>query len=272
MIDVVVNGTIDRLPHAATPLTNQGNYYHNLLILMGYKKEDLPLADLLRRYHGREGKWLIASPVHWIATHNDAMITAATQELKLSDEESRLWFKEVANFLKTDGFDPIYHDAETWLIHVSNKPAIQSQTIDSILHQSLMPLLANLDTSLYWQRLFTEMQMFLSNHSLNATREEHITINGLWFWGEEPFLFPSGRSITTDDEQLLAFAGEKTNLTPLTTTSHLNKNHLVLIKHPETIQQCHLEEKTQEKRAQWYWNNGAYASGKLPWWSKLSLW
>ena len=268
-MDVVVNGTKDTLPPKAAPLLHQANYYYHLLILLGFTEEQFPLASLLCHYHGLEGPWLIASPIYWSATHNDAMISATGEALELTEEESHQLFTDVADFLEPEGFTLLYHDAETWLLSITNKPLIASEPLPSLLGRSLMPVLAKLDSTLYWQRLFTEMQMFLSNHPVASKRENKLPINGLWFWGEGSFRLNSHRLIATDDEYLLALANPQNHLIALQESTVLTKNHLLLIRHPETIKRCRLEEKIKKHKAQWYWNNLAYSIPASPWWSKL---
>ena len=182
-MDIVINADIDEVPEGHFPILNQGNFYHNILTCLGYSYEKPPVADLLRRYHGLEGQWLIASPIHWQATHNDAMIVASGSELQLSDQVSRLWFAAFKEFVTADHFNVHYHDAHTWLIQCDGKPLLDSKPVHTLHHKSLMPELRKLDETLYWQRLITEGQMFFSEHPLNKDRLASYSINGLWFWG-----------------------------------------------------------------------------------------
>lgn len=263
-MDIIVNGDMKELPANSKSITRQPNYYYSILECLGYEPQHLPLANLLKLYHQLEGDWLIASPVHWEASHNDAMLSAAFSELKLSDEESRLWFFEVADFLKADGFTPIYHDAYLWLFKIDSKPRIYSQTLETLMHQSLMPVFSSLDNSHYWQRLITEMQMYLSAHPLNLKRQG-LTINGLWFWGEGTFEFKN-RTILSDDPILLS---NNSAIKALTSSTSFNKEDLVIIHDPKQIEDSGLLEKTKTSNLNWYWNNCHYASQKKSWWSKV---
>ncbi|WP_131777707.1 hypothetical protein [Legionella fairfieldensis] len=262
-----MNGTKDIVPRNSKPSQNQDNYFLNLLHALDYDPFHPPLADLLRAYHELDGQWVIASPVHWEATHNDAMITAESQELELTDKESRLWFTEIAQFLKDDNFKPVYHDAQTWLFNVDNKPVIRSRSPRSLLHQSLMPVLANLDNTLFWQRLITELQMYLSAHPLNQQRKTAFSINGLWFWGEGDFILDHKKPIETDDKTLLALLNKPFG--KLTTDINFKKNHLLFIHDPAPINFSKLEQKTRKHTVHWYWNNLAYTNPASHWWSRL---
>lgn len=266
-MDVIVNGMRELAPEGSKPLMSYGSYHSNLLLCLGYGPLSLPLAELLKLYHHLDGKWLVASPIHWEATHNDAMIVALDERLELSEEESLLWFLEVKKFLKEDNFDPIYHSAGQWLFNIDDKPIINSKAAPAILHQSVMPILNAIDATFFWQRLITEMQMYLSSHPLNRQREAKLAINGLWFWGEGEFKQSVTRPIATDDEVLLNhLKGEVSLLTPDTA---LKKDHLVLITKPQEISLSKLEEKTKKSTTHWYWNNQAYSCETKHWWSRL---
>ncbi|MBA2652243.1 MAG: hypothetical protein H0U73_08255 [Tatlockia sp.] len=265
-MDVIVNGEKkEEFPPGSKGLSKEANYYHAILGCLGYDPEHLPLAGLLKLYHQLEGQWLIASPVHWEASHNDAMLIAAGDELELSDSESRLWFAAVADFLKADGFTPVYHDAHTWLFNIDDKPAIHSQVLETMMHKSLMPIISSLDSSYFWQRLFTEMQMYLSAHPLNLKRPD-LTINGLWFWGEGDFKLEGLRKIVSDDQILLKHSSSVSPLTPVT---EFSKNDLLIINDPTQIELCFLEQKLKKNTVNWYWSNCSYTCKPTHWWSKF---
>ncbi len=151
---------------------------------MNMSRKPLVVARLCR-HDNLEGRWLIASPIHWQATHNDAMITACYEDLDLSDEASRQWFAALADFLKYDNIKLHYHDAYTWLIQFEQSPPIHAKPVHTVLNQSMMQQLKTLDPTLFWSRFLTENQMFFSEHPLNKTREGRYPINGVWIWGDE---------------------------------------------------------------------------------------
>lgn len=267
-MDVVVNDSKEHPPAGSEPLVGQENYYQNILVGLGFKSENLPLAKFLSLYHHLpEGQWLVASPIHWEATHNDAMIVATGSGLDLDDSESRLWFAEVARFLQDDHFEPFFHDGQTWLFRINGKPQITSRPVQSMLHQSIMPTLNSLDSSLYWQRLITELQMYLSAHPLNLQRENKLPINGLWFWGEGEFKIIEKRPAATDDEKLLNLG--LAEISALTSETIIEKNHLIIINDQKEIELCHLNDKISKNKVHWYWNNLAYSTRATHWWSRF---
>lgn len=131
--------------------------------------------------HSLNGDWIIATPIHWQATHNDAMIVALGDELQLTQDQAYAWFNVIAEFLAEVGISMHYHDCYRWLLSVDHKPTIISPSPYEIKHRSLMPFFAHMDPSHYWQGLLTEIQMFLSNHELN-NKQTPFTINGLWLY------------------------------------------------------------------------------------------
>ena len=177
-MDIIINSTTSRVGE-----TVPKNYYHNILNCLGYPPNHPPVADLLRRYHKLEGQWLVASPIYWQATHNDAMIMACDDALDLLDDESRRWFVALSKFLVHDKVKLHYHDAYTWLIQFKESPPINTIPVHMLLQQSMMQQLQTLDSTLFWSRFITENQMFFSEHALNKARAGRYPINGVWIWG-----------------------------------------------------------------------------------------
>lgn len=150
------------------------------LTKMGYHQDSLPAGDVLRRLHHLEGKWFVVSPIHWQATHNDAMIVACGEDLNLSEAHSRQWFTVLADFLKDDEITLYYHDATTWLIQKKTAPSLNAKPAFLLLQQSLMPHLKALDATGFWSRLITEVQMLFSQYPVKG----EYPVNGIWIWGD----------------------------------------------------------------------------------------
>src|SRR3990167_8472896 len=183
-MDVVMNASQDNFPAGATTLNTQGDFWLNVLVQLGQDPMYTPLADFVRLYHHLdEGQWLLTSPIHWQVTHHDAMMTAFGDELHLDESVAHVWFAEISQFLAQDGLTLIDHSPYYWLLNAVGKAPLTSPNLPVIKHQSLMPILAELDSTMYWQRLLTELQMYLATHPLNTARDRVIPINGVWFWG-----------------------------------------------------------------------------------------
>ncbi|OGV39206.1 MAG: hypothetical protein A3F46_08550 [Legionellales bacterium RIFCSPHIGHO2_12_FULL_42_9] len=269
-MDVVINAHKDNAPAGSIALTTQGDFWLNALAQLGQDPVNTPLADLFRVHHQLEaGEWLIVSLINWQVTHNDAMITAHGADLNLNEAVARIWFAEISQFLAQDGLTLIYHSPYYWLLNAATKPPLTSPNLPAIQHQSLMPILAELDETMYWQRLFTELQMFLASHPLNAASDRLIPINGIWFWGGGQLLTTSSdplRPIVTDDPIIQQV------FTPCLPVDLDNKaideKTLFAICYPDVALLKQLDKVTQKRTVNWYWNNRAYQTKFKPWYKR----
>ncbi|MFC3907682.1 hypothetical protein ACFORL_01130 [Legionella dresdenensis] len=263
MIDVIINADKGCLPENAVELNGAKRFMLNVLTAMGDEASSLPLGDFLRQYHSLSGKWLVLTPIYWQATHNDAMIIAAGQDLQFSEDEAREWYAALADFLQVENIRLYYHDKYTWLINIDGLPDISSKPAELILHQSMMPALAAMDKSLHWQKRLTELQMFLSNHSLNNKRTDRCPVNGVWAFGGGVFEWPQGRVILSDDHDLQAHFSSY--IQPWLPEQVLPDNALVIISNAGAGQ-LNLR---QNNGVRWYWNDIAYQTSKKKWWKRF---
>lgn len=267
-MDVVISANCSFVPEKSTPLITQGNALLNVLYCLGYDPINPPVADLLRSYHQLEGDWRIISPIVWQATHNDAMIISTGHELALTDEESRYWFHLLSEHLSKDVLPLYYHSAELWLIDISNKPPLQAKSPNAITHKSLMPELACLDDSMYWQKIFTECQMYI------ASLQSQAKFNGVWIWSDAKLHERSNREIIVSGDTLEQYASLCSNkVLNLDDHTHFSKNSLLLLNDIECLTTKQQETLTKNK-VNWYWDNVAYAQTKRYWlndlWRKLT--
>ncbi len=266
MIDIVINST-GTLPKHAKELSSQPSYELNILAAIGNNPTYPPLASLLARTCKlAEGEWLVVSPIHWQATHNDALITASAKDLHLTTLEAQLWFNELTSFFKEEQLELHFYQPELWLLKIVNTPTLAAPSLFTISHQSLMPVLAKLDKTLYWQRCLTEVQMYMSSHSLNNERPAHLTINGLWFWGQGNFQWPLARKIITNDSSLLESAAtQDVSISSLSSSSRFEKDDLIVINDLRQIDLASLEKKLLKFNVNWYWNNMSYEKRTSRW-------
>lgn len=151
-----------------------------LLKAFDYTDDALPVAELLARYHGLSGVWTVLSPIHWEATHNDALMMSG-------GDAPRDLFDAFQSFLAEENMQLYYHDATTWLLQCDAHSLPHTKPLHAVLQQSMRPILKSLETEPFWLRFLTEAQMFLSGH-------QH-TINGVWFWGESPCHAPDNKPL-----------------------------------------------------------------------------
>lgn len=261
-MDLILNEACSVVPEKSVPLPSQGSALLNLLASMGYSTQNPPLSDLLRQVQKLDGDWYILSPVYWQATHNDALIVASGSELELSDEDSRTFCKSYANYLAQEGLELQYFDAYHWLLGIDKQPALHANPVHHIQHKSLMPELAKLDDTLYWQKFFTESQMFFAAHGFQSS------INGIWAWSTEKLGEKKSIAICCEAE-FLAFAELlSTNITLYEPNLVLNRFQIVILNNPATLSPHH-QEALQKIPCHWYWNNVAYASKSNHWFTRL---
>ncbi len=131
------------------------------------------------------GTWLIVAPVHWEATHNNAVMVTGGDALNLSEEASRTLYTAFATFLAEDNMQLHYCNAGTWLLLCEDQKPPQTEGLHRVLHRSMHAQLSRLKKTPFWLRFLTESQMFF-----NGQKQGNSTypVNGVWVW-------PAARSI-----------------------------------------------------------------------------
>lgn len=274
-MDVIINAVTETFLSTSTAtstsnLVTQGDFLLNCLVQLGQNAVYTPLADLLRQYHRLEdgGHWLILSPIHWQVTHHDAMIVEYGNFAQLTEARSKIWFAEVSEFLAQDNMTLFFHSPDYWLVHTVDKPLLKSPNLPFIQHRSLMPMLAELDGTMYWQRLFTELQMFLSTHPLNMAPDLKTPINGLWFWGGGMMQNAATisqfkpRQLFTDSPIIQQVFAESLSLERFSEAHH---DAVIAVQQPTPDLIAQLEQFTKKITCNWFWNNLAYPLKRAPW-------
>lgn len=262
MTCIIINDVIDFPPAGSKPLPTQGNCWLNLLACLGYAPDNPPLGDFLARYHKLDGHWLALTPIHWEASHNNASIIAIGNELGFSEDESRLVFAYVADFMAEQGIQLHYHDAQIWLMNIDDKVPIQSESVWAMRHQPMMSALQQMDGSLYWSRLMTELQMLLSAHPFNQSRKRDYPVNGVWFYGDaflDTDLLSKAHVITDDPTLMACFPQMAQAYTP---GEPIGKNTILFLTENSNPVNC-------KYPIRWFWNNIACLTTTSAWWKTL---
>ena len=265
-MEVILDDQCNIAPIESTPISGSICPYHQLLIAYGYKGHDAPVADLLKRYHGLSGHWLVLSPVHWQATHNDAMIVAAGSLLGLTDEASRGLCSTFAEFLAEDGSILRYHDQYTWLLQTKEPAPDESIALNNILNRSIRPFLDALKSTPFWLRFITESQLFFNTYA----QQKETRVNGLWVWGAGQLRAPESTPLVlcSEDQRWIKLCE---HLSTQVTSYHPNdkciKNSVFFVEKnhaPPQLEPCLVNEDIH-----WYWRNQAYAMKRLSWLQRL---
>lgn len=259
---VVINAINGAVPERAIPSISEGTALLNFLRCLGYDPANPPLGDLLRQIHGLEGDWLIASPVYWQASHNDALIMGTGKDLELQESETKAWFDLFANYFTEDGLSLYYHDPETWLLQDYKKRPLTAKPVHQLLSKSLMPELARLDNTLFWQRFITESQM------LFASKPNALAANGLWLWGNARLADKTALAICADPAFLPFAKLCSTNVTLYNSAVTLKDQHILLISEFSVLSEQHQND-LKKRPVHWYWNNMAYTCCQDNWFIRL---
>lgn len=264
-------------PPKYTVFSSHASFYPHLFQSFGYPADAPPVAELLRRYYDLEGRWVIASPVHYQTTHNDAMITNYGETLGLTDAQSRRCFESFAEFAALDEISAYYVDAATWLIRCDEKPRLQTAPVYQVLNRSLMSQLESMDQTLFWQKFITETQM--SMNPVLSRRQPHAEslANGLWFWGDgdlrqtASFTALTQPRVFCQNDALLKMARLITSQVVLyQPESHTPSKHdLFLFEQLERRELEQIETSLAKFKTTWYWNNLAYTIKRAGWLSRL---
>jgi hypothetical protein len=261
-MDVIIDADCASIPVDAELLTSQGSLALNLLARLNYDPLNPPVADLLASAHHLDGDWLVVTPIHWEASHNDALIVAAGQSLNLEETEAKYWFESLSTFLAGEGMTLYYCDKDTWLLSNPARPAIHAKPVFQIINHSLMPELAQLDASMYWQKFFTECQMFF------ASQPNTSPVNGVWIWGGAKLGAKKSVSICADENSLSLAQVCTKEVTPYDLDIELKKFQILLMNHIDNLSLKHQTEISQIS-ARWYWNNSAYKTRSLNWFTRI---
>jgi hypothetical protein len=259
---LVINSECQQIPEKAAPLTFEGNALLHFLLSLSYDAEDPPLADLLRQYHHLEGEWFVLTPIHWQATHNDAMIAAFGAQLQLKEAEAKGWFDFFSEYLAQEGITLYYHDAYTWLLCTPQNHPLNAKPVHHLIHQSLMPQLAQMDKTLYWQKLITEFQM------LCASKSHDSLMNGLWIWGGAKLKNKKELKICADESFLNIAQIGSMDVTLYNSEITLKEYQVLVLTEYSMLSEPHQEE-LKKIQVHWYWNNAAYITNPCNWLTRL---
>lgn len=290
-MDVIINSDKKEPLDAGAPMPVVRGFYHQILSSLHYPDHNPPVADWLRQYYGLKGEWIMVSPIHWQASHNDAMVMAYGDQLQISYDDALALFHVFKAFVAADNMTAYFCDPYHWLLRIDDKPAVSAKPVHFMLNQSMMPELERLGESLYWQSFMTECQMLFNTPSFNARGNESL-VNGVWLWGQGRLHKATNSRVLCVDAHLLPLAELVSHHVQLYhSTQRIQKRTVLLIDKPnDASKSCNmtteslrddshqdpfnqqiaaLKKQLQQKTVHWYWNNIAYCTKPKHWWSRL---
>lgn len=134
-----------------------------------------------------EGAWLRADPVHLrIDPHAASGWLHDASALEVTRDEANALAAALNAQFAGDGFEFVAPVADRWYVRVPEGETPRTVALDEALGRNVFGLLPSGSGRINWPSAFTEVQMLLAAHPVNARREEQglPAINSVWFWGE----------------------------------------------------------------------------------------
>ncbi len=231
-----------------------------LLKALGYADNALPVAEILAKYHNLSGVWTVLSPVHWEATHNDALMMPG-------GAASRDVFDAFQAFVAEVDMRLHYHDASTWLLQCDAHALPDTKPLHQVLQRSMRPILKALEKDPFWLRFLTEAQMFLSRYQQS--------INGVWFWGMHACAAPSNKPLVIWDDKAWVSLAERisTQVNLYHAGMNLPKNAVCFVPEctPESVKalEVQLEKQIAKQKINWSFNNTDYITQPKSLWARF---
>lgn len=264
-MDVVVNQNAENINIEQLELTS---FHYNILRSQSVENP-MAFAELLcRLYHIKE-KAIILSPIHWEASHNNAMVVAAGADLLLDEDDARALFERLKDYFEPLGYKMQFHDPFHWLLYGEGLPPVCSPPVYELRGKAMLPLLERLDSSLYWQKLLTETQMLLAQEKINHHRAEKglAMVNGVWPWGDGQLSVRSTRAVVLKHYMPLAkFCYSQVAL--LDSQTSFKDKDVLIIDNMDALspQQRH---KINKMNCRLFYNNALIIKKKRPLWKRL---
>lgn len=228
--------------------------------LMNAINNSMGVAQFLAHQHGlAKGNWHIASPIHWEATHNDAMIVLDGQA-GVDENELIHFFQVFQGFVERDDLPIEKLSSGVWLFDAKNLLECTLPSLNSVMHRSLHEYLLMMPNE--WRTWFTEVQMLF--HC--ATANKATTINGVWPWGGGEF------KLTTPIYQLGDFPGiEAKNWSSEMKLPHTGVL-LISEQHAKEFEEIFNKKFINRVPVTWWWNNKTYQTKPKTIWKHLKSW
>src|SRR5690349_11235344 len=132
-----------------------------------------------------EGAWLRADPVHFRVDRDHATLHH-TAILDVGDDEADALAAALRSHFASDGIEISAVTPDRWYARVPDGELPATTPLGEALGGDVLKLLPRGGGRIKWPAAFTEAQMVLGAHAVNANREDRgaPAINSVWFWGE----------------------------------------------------------------------------------------
>lgn len=150
--------------------------------------ETLPAAALrhaCRADAAREGTWLAADPA-WVRTEATGARLMAWPLADVAPDEAAALSATLQSLFADSGMALVVDTPAAWCLRVPDGTAGVAFTAPGdALGVAMLECLPSGDAGRAWRKLFTEVQVVLHAHPVNAARlaAGRRPVNALWFWG-----------------------------------------------------------------------------------------
>ncbi len=133
----------------------------------------------------RTGTWLRADPVHFRVDRDRATLHH-TAILDIARDEADGLVDALRSHFAPDRLALVAPTPERWYLRVPAEEMPATTPLEDALGRDMLKLLPRGGGRLNWPAAFTEAQMVLGAHAVNAEREVRgdPAVNSVWFWGE----------------------------------------------------------------------------------------
>lgn len=147
------------------------------------RQTDWPLAPIRLAHFGvdpGESYWLGATPVTFVATHDDIRLAGAVRDLG-SDEAAALIATLAAHFA-VDGLAFVAPAPDAWFVRAPAPPDLATRPLDALAGLALREAQPEGRDARTWRRWQNEIQMLLAEHPVNVARAGagRAPANGVW--------------------------------------------------------------------------------------------
>jgi len=154
------------------------------------KQQNWPIAPIMLHNDSSDAVktnqdyWIHADPVHLRIEQNHIML-ADSQAFQITNEEAKSLTKDINQSLSKYDLSLLPLHPKRWYIRTANTPELRTHSLSQVTCNNINNFLPSGKDSIYWHKIFNEIQMLLHEHPINQAREAHgeLTINSIWFWG-----------------------------------------------------------------------------------------
>jgi len=150
--------------------------------------DELPLAAIMAMGSGFDaatGYWLHAEPVH-LLPDLDHVLLFDRSAFELAKNELGQLIEELQELFEESGLSIYFGKKNNLFIRVDDKPDVSFTALQDVSGNNILQHLPEGKDSARWRLLQNEIQMQMTQSTVNQRREKSgaMTVNGLWFWGE----------------------------------------------------------------------------------------